>query len=103
MTVSAYTSIAYSRVGTRMSQALEAFFPEDGKVRQTGKSDSKGSIAEDLVSLSPANQMRQTISRFKETTSYTEMNLSIEIKIQSSLESEEGIKEAVGSMDKMLR
>ncbi|MDD3001087.1 MAG: hypothetical protein PHF29_04970 [Candidatus Riflebacteria bacterium] len=103
MSISAYASIAYSRVGTRMSQALEAFFPEDNKVRQTRKSDSKGSIAEDLVSLSPANQMRQTISRFKETTSYTEMNLSIEIKIQSSLESKEGIEEAVNSMDSMLR
>ena len=103
MTVSAYASIAYSRVGTRMSQALEAFFPEDGKVRQNKKSDSKGSIAQDLVSLSPANQMRQTISHFKETTAYTEMNLSIDIKIQSSLESEEGIKEAVSGMDKMLR
>ncbi|MDD3378298.1 MAG: hypothetical protein PHF08_12700, partial [Candidatus Riflebacteria bacterium] len=103
MSISAYASIAYSRVGTRMSQALEAFFPEDNKVRQSRKSDSKGSIAQDLVSLSPANQMRQTISRFKETTAYTEMNLSIEIKIQSSLESEEGIKEAVSGMDKMLR
>src|SRR5690606_6464666 len=58
---------------------------------------------QDLVSLSPANQMRQTISHFKETTAYTEMNLSIDIKIQSSLESEEGIKEAVSGMDKMLR
>ena len=82
MTVSAYASIAYSRVGTRMSQALEAFFPEDGKVRQNKKSDSKGSIAQDLVSLSPANQMRKTISHFKETTAYTEMNLILILRFR---------------------
>ncbi len=102
MSISAYASFAYSRTASRMSQSIEAFLGSD-KASSATQAQGKGSIGQDLVSLSPINQMRNTLSVFKQTTSYTELNLSISLKTENPITTEEGVAEVLDSLDGVLQ
>lgn len=59
---------------SRFSQAIDAFFGKE----KTEKTKPGRSIEKDLLELSPANQMRQTIAQFKQTTTVkSELNVKI--------------------------
>lgn len=103
MSISAYASFAYSRTASRMSQSIEAFFGSDSSVGSATKSRGKGSIGQDLVSLSPMTQMRNTLSVFQQTTSYTELNLSISLSTQNPITTEEGVSELLDELDGVLK
>lgn len=103
MSISAYASFAYSRTASRMSQSIEAFMGSEGAVGSATKSQGKGSIGQDLVSLSPMTQMRNTLSVFKQTTSYTELNLSVSLRTQNPITTEEGVAEVLNGLDGALK
>lgn len=67
----------------RFSQAIDAFF---GKEKPEKKTAEK-SLEKDLIELSPANQLRQTIAQFKQTKSVSaELNVKMTVSTEKSLE-----------------
>lgn len=67
---------------SRFSQAIDAFFGKD----KAEKSRPAKSIEKDLLELSPANQMRQTIAQFKQTTTVkAELNVKMRMTTDKPL------------------
>jgi len=67
----------------RFSQAIDAFFGKEKPERKTAEK----SLEKDLIELSPANQLRQTITQFRQTTSVSaELNVKMTVSTEKSLE-----------------
>ncbi len=84
----------------RFSQAIDAFFQRDSKSVPKTRSSSKN----DLLELSPMNQMRQTITQFSQQTSMqAELNVKLTFSTGQNTEGSEGDVKLDRDLDLMLR
>jgi len=82
----------------RFSQAIDAFFQRENKAKP------KSGIEKDLLELSPMNEMRQTITQFRQQTSVqAELNVKLSFTTSQGAEGPEGDVELERDLDLMLR
>ncbi len=82
----------------RFSQAIDAFFQRESKEKP------KAGIEKDLLELSPMNEMRQTITQFRQQTSVqAELNVKLSFTTSQATEGSEGDVELERDLDLMLR
>jgi len=84
---------------SRFSQAVDALFKKDDTKTATRQSD----LEKDLLELSPMNQMRQTITRFRSQTTVSELNLKLTVSSDKPLESGSADPKLERDLDLMLR
>ena len=84
----------------RFSQAIDAFFKREDKAPAKAKS----SIENDLLELSPMNQMRQTITQFRQQTSVqSELKVKLTFNNRGIEEGADGDVKLERDLDLMLR
>lgn len=84
----------------RFSQAIDAFFQREDKAPAKAKS----SIENDLLELSPMNQMRQTITQFRQQTSMqSELKVKLSFNTREIEEGADGDVKLERDLDLMLR
>ncbi|PKL44583.1 MAG: hypothetical protein CVV41_04260 [Candidatus Riflebacteria bacterium HGW-Riflebacteria-1] len=84
----------------RFSQAIDAFFKREDKAPAKAKS----SIENDLLELSPMNQMRQTITQFRQQTSVqSELKVKLTFNTRGIEEGADGDVKLERDLDLMLR
>ncbi len=82
----------------RFSQAIDAFFQRESKAKP------KSGIEKDLLELSPMNQMRQTITQFRQQSSVkAELNVNLTFKTGQMEEGADGDVKLERDLDLMLR
>jgi len=84
---------------SRFSQAVDALFKKDDTKTAARQSD----LEKDLLELSPMNQMRQTITRFRSQTTVSELNLKLTVSSDKPLESGSTDPKLERDLDLMLR
>jgi len=84
---------------SRFSQAVDALFKKDDTKTAARQSD----LEKDLLELSPMNQMRQTITRFRSQTTVSELNLKLTVSSDKPLESGSADPKLERDLDLMLR
>ena len=84
---------------SRFSQAVDALFKKDNRKTATRQSD----LEKDLLELSPMNQMRQTITRFRSQTTVSELNLKLTVSSDKPLETGSADPKIERDLDLMLR
>lgn len=84
----------------RFSEAIDALFKKEEKKAAPKRSQ----LESDLIELSPYNQIRQTISQFRQETSIeAELNLKLTVESESSLQTDELDAKIDRDFDLMLR
>ncbi|KAF1080807.1 MAG: hypothetical protein GQF41_2621 [Candidatus Rifleibacterium amylolyticum] len=82
----------------RFSQAIDAFFQRESKAKP------RSGIEKDLLELSPMNEMRQTITQFRQQTSMqAELNVKLSFTTSQVAEGPEGDVKLERDLDLMLR
>ena len=84
---------------SRFSQAVDALFKKDDTKTAARQSD----LEKDLLELSPMNQMRQTITRFRSQTTVSELNLKLTVSSDKPLETGSADPKIERDLDLMLR
>ncbi len=84
---------------SRFSQAVDALFKRDDTKTAARQSD----LEKDLLELSPMNQMRQTITRFRSQTTVSELNLKLTVSSDKPLETGSADPKLERDLDLMLR
>ncbi|HPW58042.1 MAG TPA: hypothetical protein PLK58_05360 [Candidatus Rifleibacterium sp.] len=84
---------------SRFSQAVDALFKKDDTKTAARQSD----LEKDLLELSPMNQMRQTITRFRSQTTVSELNLKLTVSSDKPLETGGADPKLERDLDLMLR
>lgn len=85
---------------SRLSEAIDAFFKKDKKE----SAPKRSRLENDLIELSPYNQIRQTISQFRQEASVeSEMNLKLTVSSDSSISEGEIAPKLDRDFDLMLR
>lgn len=84
---------------SRFSQAVDALFKKDNTKTAARQSD----LEKDLLELSPMNQMRQTITRFRSQTTVSELNLKLTVSSDKPLETGSADPKIERDLDLMLR
>ncbi len=84
---------------SRFSQAVDSLFKKDDTKTAARQSD----LEKDLLELSPMNQMRQTITRFRSQTTVSELNLKLTVSSDKPLESGSADPKLERDLDLMLR
>ncbi len=86
---------------TRFTEAVDALFKKEEKTPTAGKP----SLEQDLVDLSPYNQIRQTIAQFHRETSFeAELNLKLTASSESLADAEAELEPEIDrDLDLMLR
>lgn len=84
---------------SRFSQAVDALFKKEDRKTATRQSD----LEKDLLELSPMNQMRQTITRFRSQTTVSELNLKLTVSSDKPLEKGSADPKIERDLDLMLR